>query len=370
LNVTDFIGPSELQGPTLQDTINARGDSMRVRSHVNVLYDNEDNLHCTFVTNPYYFYRGLVNYHSWIYHYCREYVDGEDNPYVSLIIDDRVGRYADLEAWGMASDEPSLYHDPDTGILWCVFQRASNAITDPDSSDRAGGFANRDVYVTASPPGEYQGRMWAEAVNITNTQWDDRDVEPEPGESRNERFPTVALDSHGDYLHISYLLDLDPGVGSATEPEGVNTDNPMVYHRVLKQAIIEHFTAWVHNYPMHKDSTGYWEADTYDWSGFFTPNTAVDEVNELVPGEFELAQNYPNPFNPSTRIEFTLQRAGMVHLAVHDILGREVATLVNRSMLSGSHSVTFDAAQLPSGVYFYTLTSGSASQTKKMVLMK
>jgi protocatechuate 3,4-dioxygenase beta subunit len=97
--------------------------------------------------------------------------------------------------------------------------------------------------------------------------------------------------------------------------------------------------------------------------------TDVSPVAER-PVEFTLAQNYPNPFNPSTMISYQLPTAGHVDLRVYDILGREVAVLVNGVQTSGTHSVTFNASSLASGVYMYRLTTGSMTATKKMLLMK
>jgi hypothetical protein len=88
------------------------------------------------------------------------------------------------------------------------------------------------------------------------------------------------------------------------------------------------------------------------------------------PEAYTLDQNYPNPFNPSTTISFSLPHATNVSLKVFDILGQEVATLVNGNQTAGSHEVQFNAAGLASGVYFYKITGGDFSQVKTMVLMK
>ncbi len=85
---------------------------------------------------------------------------------------------------------------------------------------------------------------------------------------------------------------------------------------------------------------------------------------------FKLTQNYPNPFNPVTRINFTIPTAGLVTLKIYDNLGREVSTLVNDIKSIGEYNVSFDASSLPSGIYFYKLTSGSFVDTKKMLLIK
>jgi hypothetical protein len=85
---------------------------------------------------------------------------------------------------------------------------------------------------------------------------------------------------------------------------------------------------------------------------------------------FSLLQNYPNPFNPTTRIEYKIEKAGFVSLKVYDMLGAEIATLVNQEKLPGSYSVTFDGKNLPSGVYFYRLQTGNHTATKKLSLLK
>ncbi len=89
-----------------------------------------------------------------------------------------------------------------------------------------------------------------------------------------------------------------------------------------------------------------------------------------VPTEFSLSQNYPNPFNPGTAIPFSLSRLEHVTLKVYDILGREVATLVDEVLLAGDHAVVFEASGLSSGVYFYRITAGQFTQIRKAVLMK
>jgi hypothetical protein len=86
--------------------------------------------------------------------------------------------------------------------------------------------------------------------------------------------------------------------------------------------------------------------------------------------DFTLFQNYPNPFNPTTTISYLLPKNGLVALKVFDILGIEVASLVNETQEAGSYSVIFNASQLPSGIYFYTLTSVNFMATKKLILLK
>jgi hypothetical protein len=92
--------------------------------------------------------------------------------------------------------------------------------------------------------------------------------------------------------------------------------------------------------------------------------------NRVAPMAFELLQNYPNPFNPTTTISYTVQKTGAVELKVYDLLGQEVATLVNDVKTAGVHHVTFDAHELSSGVYIYTLKSEIAVLANKMILIK
>lgn len=94
------------------------------------------------------------------------------------------------------------------------------------------------------------------------------------------------------------------------------------------------------------------------------------EEDLLVADQFELEQNYPNPFNPATEIHFSLPATEHVTLTVFDMLGREVTVLVNRELSSGTHSVTFDADGLSSGIYLYRLETAGQQLTRKMMLVK
>ena len=90
----------------------------------------------------------------------------------------------------------------------------------------------------------------------------------------------------------------------------------------------------------------------------------------LIPDQFDLKQNYPNPFNPSTQIQYHLPVGGNVSLNVYNMLGEIVVELDNGFKNSGRHTVNFNGAMLPSGIYFYQLRSGDFVRTKKMTLMK
>ncbi|MEO8398622.1 MAG: T9SS type A sorting domain-containing protein [Ignavibacteriaceae bacterium] len=98
--------------------------------------------------------------------------------------------------------------------------------------------------------------------------------------------------------------------------------------------------------------------------------TSIKEEKGVIVNSFELSQNYPNPFNPSTEIKFTVVKTGFVTLKVYDLLGREVASLVNEEMNKGAYSVNFDATNLASGTYVYQINANGVQISKKMMLLK
>jgi len=123
----------------------------------------------------------------------------------------------------------------------------------------------------------------------------------------------------------------------------------------------------------HPDLNGayqlYYRLKQVDFDGTFSYSNVVN-VTYDVPSEFVLNQNFPNPFNPSTRISYFVPNESFVSIKVYDFLGREVKTLVNDFQVTGSYHIVFDASDLPSGTYFYTMIADNYSVTKKMILIK
>jgi len=113
----------------------------------------------------------------------------------------------------------------------------------------------------------------------------------------------------------------------------------------------------------------YYRLKQVDFNGTYSYSNVV-EVDVVSPVTFELAQNYPNPFNPSTIINYSIPEAGNIRLSVYNLVGEEVAVLVNGFSQAGSFEVTFDASNLSTGVYLYKLQSANSVQTKKMMLLK
>ncbi len=94
------------------------------------------------------------------------------------------------------------------------------------------------------------------------------------------------------------------------------------------------------------------------------------EIDIEVPLQFSLSQNFPNPFNPTTQIKYSIPKDGFVKLSVYNILGQEVAELVNANIRAGNHEIILNAQGLASGVYYYRLESGSNAAVKKLLLIK
>ncbi|MFA6587587.1 MAG: FG-GAP-like repeat-containing protein [Patescibacteria group bacterium] len=128
-------------------------------------------------------------------------------------------------------------------------------------------------------------------------------------------------------------------------------------------------------------SPWWWQSTSYGWdhtNGFFlgkfdgsgTPKVLAGDQECSLPLMFQLNQNYPNPFNPATVIAYTLPSATHVTLEVYNVLGQRVTTLVDEQQTAGEHTATWDANPYSSGVYFYRLRAGEATETKKMLLLK
>jgi hypothetical protein len=198
-------------------------------------------------------------------------------------------------------------------------------------------------------------------------------------QSRYE-FRFTARSSTGHDLNVSFLQDVSPYIDYGL------TDAAIDLEPTWREYVI-HFTTSGFATTVNDGLFRFWFAsyatagDEYMIDNVILRNlsaTAVDEggMNEH-PREFALSQNYPNPFNPTTRIGYSVGAVSgqqsvdsRVRLAVYDLLGREVATLVDERKAPGNYEVNFDASGLASGVYLYRLASGESVESRKMVLMK
>ncbi len=169
----------------------------------------------------------------------------------------------------------------------------------------------------------------------------------------------VTLDGAVSVLAGSGFPGTADGVGTSasfTNPNGIAvsvTGDTLYVNQTLSEG--------VGNPNSIRVITGVLNADT---------SPVANEDADVVPAGFVLEQNYPNPFNPATEIRFDLREAVHVQFVVYDVMGREVARLVDQPLHAGTHSVTWDASGFPSGTYLYRLTAGPFSQTKAMALLK
>jgi Secretion system C-terminal sorting domain len=161
-------------------------------------------------------------------------------------------------------------------------------------------------------------------------------------ETNNQMFEIQRRTNENEYFTIGYV----EGAGTTTEPRD-------------------------YNYTDKTTTTGtyYYRLKQIDFDGRFEYSDEV-EVEVKGPLNFTLEQNYPNPFNPSTKISYSIPEAGYVKLSVYNVVGEEVAVLVDKQVDAGFYEVNFDAKNLPSGAYIYKLQANNSFEVKKMLLTK
>jgi len=192
------------------------------------------------------------------------------------------------------------------------------------------------------------------------------------------QIPNLLLPANGDTSNFPVYLKWDEILYSAYQLQ-VSSDS-LFLDIVLDIRIIQN---GFYSYELSAYSKYYWRLRSENINGysewsqiryFYTGITKIEDDKNII-FKFSIAQNYPNPFNPSTTIKYQLPEISFVVIKVFDILGREVATLVNEEKPAGSYEVVFNAAQvsrpeIASGIYFYQLQAGNYSEIKKMILLK
>jgi hypothetical protein len=222
---------------------------------------------------------------------------------------------------------------------------------------------------------------------------------------QNFNHNTNFTDINWKYLLTVNLQSMTPHLGQLFEMRVVRQDNQEELGRVSVPGIlVSDFTLFIpefelnHGYNIdfyadHNDNGVYdappldhawrltFNSSTGDVLQVFTHNTnftdiqwpnasSVNQIQSDGLASYQLYQNYPNPFNPVTKIKFNLGSREFVTLKVFNILGNEIATLINSDLDAGSFEVEFDASEIPSGVYFYTLSTANFTSTRKMLLLK
>ena len=173
-----------------------------------------------------------------------------------------------------------------------------------------------------------------------------------------------------DYISVppaSYSLDITPAGENNTIVTSLNADLSG-----LKGNVATVFASGFLNTTANKDGAafGIFAALANGTVVQFGTLTGVENSSNSIPTSFNLKQNFPNPFNPTTKIVYSIPKSSDVSLKVFNVLGQEVATLVNQQQNAGFYSVNFDAGSLASGIYIYRIQAGSFVSTKKMTLLK
>lgn len=257
------------------------------------------------------------------------YTLGDGNLYLS--------QDSPIRHWSMATGTQMVaYANPDTNI-GTPPGRDGNYITQPDLCGDAEGNVFM-IYTKMIPElddsnNNYE-HVFGRALAAGGTTWAG-EVDITDGTGFDAAFPSAA-ELVGSNLHLVYMCDPIAG------------NNIQGTHAPLQAAFM--YLAY--------DKTILLNA------------TGVKEIPDAVPQTYQLAQNYPNPFNPATNIRYSIPEKSMVTLKVYDVLGREVATLVNGVQEAGSYVADFNASNLANGTYLYTLTAGNFTQTNKMMLLK
>ena len=168
---------------------------------------------------------------------------------------------------------------------------------------------------------------------------------------------------------LSIEISNDAGLSWSILPQGqpsFSGANYVNYNYSLKNYRQNNVVLRIGAYSPYGDTYLLDDIEIADSTGY----TGIEDLAGMTPDNFELSQNYPNPFNPSTTIRYALPFESKVAITIYNLLGQEVATLVNEEKPSGSYEINFDANNLSSGVYIYKIHTGSFIKTKKMVLLR
>ncbi len=216
---------------------------------------------------------------------------------------------------------------------------------------------NLEIYFKRSTNG---GSLWGVETRLTNAV--NNSINPCPVSFG----PLIAFtwsDMRTGYYKIYYKASVDGGLNwnadlLLSQPANLGTSGSASIDVTDSAAHV----IWQDN----KDGN----FEIYYKKNLFSLPVGITPVTSEIPEKFSLSQNYPNPFNPVTKIGFKITDPGFASLKVYDLLGNEIAVLVNKNISPGEYNVNFDGSGLASGMYFYKLNSGEFSDTKKMILIK
>jgi photosystem II stability/assembly factor-like uncharacterized protein len=272
------------------------------------------------------------------------------------------GKTAWLTLYNTANDPPSILKTTDGGTTWSWFRvtlpsgPANNySILSLTFKDANVGFAvSRRAYASATTNSNYLtrttdgGKTWSDTISV------------EPGKAHPDAKPMTVRGIRGTNTVIAV------GFGSSGSKAWMSTDNGLTFSALNPPS--PGSGSDLRNLAFGSATQGIMVG--YQNIVRITLLTAVENEHSTIPTGFALEQNYPNPFNPTTKISYSVPKTSVVELKVYDLLGRTVATLVNSEQTVGTHTVSFDAKGLSSGVYLYTMKAGDFTATKSLLLIK
>jgi photosystem II stability/assembly factor-like uncharacterized protein len=272
------------------------------------------------------------------------------------------GKTAWLTLYNTAGDPPSLLKSTDGGTTWSWFRvtlpsgPANNySFLSLTFKDNNVGFAvSRRAYSSSTTNSNYLtrttdgGRTWSDTISV------------EPGKGHPDAKPMTVRGIRGTNTVIAV------GFGLSGSKAWMSTDNGLTFSPLNPPS--PGSSSDLRNLAFANTTQGIMVG--YQNIVRITLPTAVENGHGVIPAGFALEQNYPNPFNPATRIVYSVPKTSVVELKIYDLLGRTIATLVNGVQTVGTHTVTFDAKGLASGVYLYTMKAGDFKSTRSLVLVK
>ena len=319
----------------------------------------------------------------------------------------------------VSNDEIYFMSSVDGGLNWNTPQRLTN--TGNGIMDKVPSLAISDniLHLVWQRGPDYQARVLYRRSSNNGVSW-----EPEQfitSDTINQTQPCIAvsgsyvhtawMDSRNDTIQIFYRSSYDNGVNWQVEKcltNGFSAD----YETITASGKNVHIAyrdyrfnqQWHIGYRCSIDNGLTWQQDTVlinswqqegpsiavagtkvhliwmdnrdgNWEIYYKKNpngnpTKVENISLNFPTRFQLYGNYPNPFNPSTKIKYSVQQTSQVQIKIFDVLGNDIVTLVNEEKPAGTYESNWNAANLPSGVYFYRLQAGDFMQTRKMILLK
>jgi len=234
-----------------------------------------------------------------------------------------------------------VYKTTDEGYNW-------DSISIPYFNPRSFTVLN-DVWYAGLSFNNYHG-IWKSTNNGQN--W------TRPGGLTNPNHLCLAITTAGNILVTSTRVAIGPGSGIFVSSDGGDT----------WISVFEDFGGT--DLMSGNDYVYAINSDIELYRNTITNLISVEQISTVLPKGFQLNQNYPNPFNPSTTITFDVAKVQKIRLSVYDVLGKEVAVLVDEQLKPGTYETKWNASGVASGVYFYKLTAGDYSETKQMILLK